>query len=86
MYDATIDGVDNQQSEDQQNRDPHPDAIPTRSARVFGIDRGFFQKLESATQISCNPLGATLSSRNRDAVDSDGYDGTRADAEGTAAD
>ena len=62
MYDVTIDGVDNQQPKDQQNRDPHPDATPIHSARVFGIDRGFPKIIKYNPQISCNPLGVSVSS------------------------
>jgi len=59
---------------------------PRYTLREYSVSIVDFQKLKNATQISCNPLGVTLSSWNRDAINSDGYDGTRADAEDTAAD
>lgn len=52
---------------------PREYSVLVRGSRKRIPLRGFF-------------LGATLSSRNRDEIDSDGYDGTRADAVGTAAD
>lgn len=75
MYDATVDGADSQQPEDQHYRDSHPDATPMHSARVYsGIVRGCgFSRIEKRNAKFLT--GAALLSR--ESVDSDGYDGAR---------
>lgn len=62
-YDATVDGEDSQQPENQHNRDSHSDATPTHSARVFGVVC-VFRELESEIDefpsVSLSRLGTAM--------------------------